>query len=397
MRAAGVVAHDDYGVPVTPSPVVGKDRPSVATGSRSQTRWRLALTEASPYLASMSVLRGDSESSRAMMLQLAIRRFLEYLEIERKYSAKTLLAYRNDLLRTDDNPDRDRAQKPLGIGLQPYIAGLIACDAPTLDDVTHARLRGYVAELHRRGLSRRSISRKIAAVRSLMKFAVARGFATSNPARLLQGPKMEKRLPTVLSQSEAALLVELPDTGTVRGLRDKALLELLYSTGLRRGEMCGLRLRDLDLPARTVRVVGKGNKERIVPFGRSAERAIVAWIERRSDLCRTLRTDSLFLSDGGRALSGDGLYRIVRRYMSEVTEQKKKGPHVLRHSFATHLLERGAGLRDVGEMLGHSSLSTTQVYTHVSIERLKKAYAAAHPRAGRATELNDDDEPREEK
>lgn len=329
----------------------------------------------------MNVKQGDSCADRSMPLHLVIRRFLEYLEIERKYSAKTVQAYHNDLLRMDPDDGAGRGNRA-GIGLHPFIAAQMGVTAPDIADVTHPRLRGYVAELHRRGLSRRSIARKLAAVRSLMKYAVAMGCILSNPARLIQTPKIERRLPTVLSQTEARELVELPDIGVPTGVRDRAVLELLYATGIRRAELCGLTLRDVDLSSGTVRVLGKGNRERIVPFGRNAAEAIIAWMDRREGLMRPPGTDRLFLSDRGTGLTEDGLYRIVRRYMSRVTEQKKKSPHVLRHSFATHLLERGAGLRDVGEMLGHSSLSTTQVYTHVSIERLKDAYAKAHPRAG---------------
>jgi len=261
---------------------------------------------------------------------------------------------------------------------------------PTIRDVTYPIVRGYIAELHRRGLARRSIARKLAAVRSLMKFAVARGLLPSNPARLAQAPRIERRLPTVLSQNEAATLVELPDRSTRRGARDAALLELLYATGVRRAELCGIRLSDLDLASRTVRVMGKGRRERVVPYGAAADTALRLWLEQRPSVPTAIRTDVLFLADRGGPLTPDGLYRIVRRYMEQVTEQKKKSPHVLRHSFATHLLEKGAGLRDVGEMLGHSSLSSTQIYTHVTVERLKQAYRGAHPRAG---DVRDDDPP----
>ncbi len=329
----------------------------------------------------MYAQRDDTLADGSMPLHLTIRRFLEYLEIERKYSVKTIEAYHNDLLRIDDESGGRRVGRA-GLGLHAFVALDTGGAEPAVSDVTHTRLRGYVAELHRRGLSRRSIARKIAAVRSLMKYAVAKGLIAVNPARLIQTPKLERRLPTVLSQDEASKLVELPDLEVSTGVRDRAVLELLYATGCRRAEICGLTLRDVDLLSGTVRVTGKGSKTRIVPFGRSARAALQAWLSVRGGMLKPPGTDHLFLSDRGRKLSEDGLYRIVRRYMSQVTEQKKRSPHVLRHSFATHLLERGAGLRDVGEMLGHSSLSTTQGYTHVSIERLKEAYGKAHPRAG---------------
>ncbi len=303
----------------------------------------------------------------------AIRRFLEYLEIERKYSPKTIAAYRSDL------EGSDRADR-LG-GFHRHLVMALGVNEPMLADVTQREVRGYIAELHRQGLARRSIARKLAAVRSLMKFAAAEGAIPASPARLVKTPKLERRLPTVLSGREAGMLMDLPDRSTPEGLRDAAVLELLYATGIRRSELCGIAAHDVDMASRTVRVMGKGGKQRVVPFGGRAADAIREYERRRWELLHDA-TPALFLSNRGKALAGADVYRIVRRYMSQVTEQKKRSPHVLRHSFATHLLDAGAGLREVGEMLGHASLSSTQVYTHVSTERLKEAYARAHPRAG---------------
>lgn len=332
--------------------------------------------------------RNDTGSDTWTALHRVVRRFLEYLEIERKYSDKTITAYHDDLLGREVGEGSGRRGR--GIDFHSFVMDSESLREPTIRDVTYPIVRGYIAELHRRGLARRSIARKLAAVRSLMKFAVARGLLPSNPARLAQAPRIERRLPTVLSQNEAATLVELPDRSTRRGARDAALLELLYATGVRRAELCGIRLSDLDLASRTVRVMGKGRRERVVPYGAAADTALRLWLEQRPSVPTAIRTDVLFLADRGGPLTPDGLYRIVRRYMEQVTEQKKKSPHVLRHSFATHLLEKGAGLRDVGEMLGHSSLSSTQIYTHVTVERLKQAYRGAHPRAG---DVRDDDPP----
>ncbi len=322
--------------------------------------------------------------SETMTVREAIRRFLEYLEIERKYSSKTIEAYRSDL-EGSEVPGRSP-------GFLPHLANVLAITDPLLSGVTQREVRGYIAELHRRGLARRSIARKLASVKSLMKFATAHGVIPSNPARLVQTPKLERRLPAVLSAEEARSLVALPDTGTPGGLRDAALLELLYSTGVRRAELCGLALADVDMSARTIKVMGKGGKERVIPFGAHAADAIRAYAARRGELLRD-GTPFLFLSDRGKPLAGADLYKIVKRYMSRVTQQKKRSPHVLRHSFATHMLDAGAGLRDVGEMLGHASLSSTQVYTHVTIERLKEAYARAHPRAGGEPPGSDAPEP----
>ncbi len=255
-----------------------------------------------------------------------------------------------------------------------------------LADITPREVRSFVAAMHREGYARRTTGRRLAAVKSLLKYAVAQGLIESNPALLVVTPKPEKRLPTVLSKDEARLLMDAPDRSTPEGKRDAAILELLYATGMRRSELCGLSLADLDLYDGTVRVLGKGNKERIIPIGAVACDALKAYLAVLSP-SNSGRQGPLFLRSVGdedqerKGITGDDLYGIVRRYMKQVTEQSKKSPHVLRHSFATHLLDNGAGLREVSELLGHSSLGTTQVYTHVTVERLKEAYAKAHPRA----------------
>lgn len=317
-------------------------------------------------------------------LHLAVRRFLEYLEIERKYSSKTIEAYQNDLLG--------------GVSGGGFCAAIAEGEgAVALGSVTQRSVRGYIAELHRRGLARRTIARKLAAVKSFMKFAVAREMIEANPARLVQTPKLERRLPTVLTRQEALNLLDLPDNATPDGCRDRAILELLYSTGIRRAELCGLQLGDVDYSLRTVKVEGKGGKQRIVPFGEPACESLQRWLDRRGELAGEASGVYLFVDNRGKPMPPSTLYRIVRAYMSDVTEQKKRSPHVLRHSFATHLLDGGAGLRDVGEMLGHASLSSTQIYTHVTIERLKEAYQRAHPRSGSEESKPDESKPDEMK
>lgn len=309
-------------------------------------------------------------------VHIAIRHFLEYLEIERKYSVKTITAYQHDLEGSEGGDPTRRAP-----GFHQHLVRVLGTGTPLLNDVTQREVRGYIAELHRRGMARRSIARKLAAVKSFMKFAMAREMVDTNPARLVQTPKVERRLPTVLNAAEAGELMELPDKKTAVGWRDAAILELLYSTGIRRAELCGLAAADIDLHSRTLKVLGKGGKQRIVPFGEHALEALREYSRRRIELVDRAGVPELFLSKRGKPLTGDDIYRIVRRYMSRVTEQKKRSPHVLRHSFATHMLDGGAGLREVGELLGHAKLSSTQVYTHVTIERLKEAYAKAHPRS----------------
>lgn len=297
-------------------------------------------------------------------VDILCRRFLDHLRTERNYSAHTVAAYTADL--------RDFIA---------YLAEALGISDPSVQSLTRLEIRGYLANLHRRGFARRTMARHLAAVKSLMSFAVARGLATSDPTQLVTAPKLEKRLPTVIAVDEAARMFTLPDRSTPVGCRDLAILETLYSTGLRRSEIAAIRRADIDFHGGTVRVLGKGAKERIVPFGAPAAAALRAYIEHRHELVRGADLPELFLNERGGKLGPQGIYRVVTKYMVGVTEQSKRSPHVLRHSFATHMLDRGAGLREVGELLGHSSLASTQIYTHVTVERLKEAYARAHPRA----------------
>ncbi|KXK57656.1 MAG: Site-specific recombinase Xer protein [Chlorobi bacterium OLB7] len=290
----------------------------------------------------------------------AVRQFLEYLELQQRYSPKTIEAYQSDLERFAE-----------------HLRNVLGVDIPMLGDVTQREVRGFIAALHKAGQSRRTIGRRLAALKSFTKFCRQMELIEANPTALVVAPRPEKRLPTVLSSNEAEHLMESPDTTTPSGKRDAAILEMFYSTGLRRAELCGIRLRDVDHANNTVKVLGKGGKERIVPFGGRATQVLREYLGVRSELATAESPDALFLTNRGNPFDGGGIYRVVRRYMKGVTEQKKKSPHVLRHTFATHLLDAGAGIREVGELLGHSSLSSTQIYTHVTIERLKNAYNLA--------------------
>ena len=310
-----------------------------------------------------------------MHLRQAIEQFLEHLALERNYSQHTVQAYRTDLL----------GGSPGGRGSYGFLEHMVAMsgeEEPLLASVTQREVRSFLGALHRASRARRSIARKLAAVKSLMRFCVSRGHRDDNPAIGVRSPKLEKRLPTVLDRSEAAALMSAPDAGSATGARDRAILELLYSSGIRRGELASIELRDVDLHSLQLRVLGKGRKERIVPFGTAAANALRSYLHRRDALLNEGTSTALFIGENGAPLSTNAIYRLVRRYMGSVTEQTRKSPHVLRHSFATHLLDAGAGLREVGELLGHSSLASTQVYTHVTVERLKKAYLHAHPRSG---------------
>lgn len=252
---------------------------------------------------------------------------------------------------------------------------------PNVADITEHEIRPFLGWLHDKGLTKRSIRMKLAAVKSLFKYLVRTGVLDRNPAAVVASPKMEKKLPSFLQQEEARQMATTFDVSTVQGLRDRALCELLYGSGLRLSEALQLNVDDIDPRVRTVRVVGKRSKERIVPVTGSAVEAINAYRARRHELLASSEETALFLGDRGGRLSPASAYRIVKRVLGPLTEAQRKSPHVLRHSFATHLLDNGADLKAVSEMLGHASLSTTQVYTHVSVERLKEAYVKAHPRS----------------
>ena len=290
--------------------------------------------------------------------------FLEHLRRERNASPHTVKAYAGDLRAFDEflNPS-DRAG---------------GTDYP---DVTHQDLRTFLGSLVDQGFSRRSIARKVACLRSFFRYLHRREAIRRNPALSLASPKIQRSLPAYLDEKAVTDLMNQPDRSTPAGLRDAAILELLYGTGIRLSELIGLSDRDVDLEGETIKVTGKGSKERIVPLGRKAKEAIQHYRAVRGKLATGRSPSVLFLTNRGYRLNPKGVNTIVNRYITAVSAIAKKSPHVLRHTFATHLLNRGADLRAVKEMLGHESLSTTQIYTHVSIERLKKIYSQAHPKA----------------
>lgn len=260
-------------------------------------------------------------------------------------------------------------------------AAFLAAEGRTTADADHLVLRRFLGILLDRGFAKRSIARKLASLRSLYRYLRKRGLCATNPSALLATPRMERRLPSFLDERSMAAVLDLPDRSTPHGLRDAAMLELFYGSGLRLGELLALRPEDLRMEERTVRVTGKGSKQRIVPFGVKAGEAITAWIAVRHRVLGTQADPGrIFLSDRGRALSPKGANVIVNRYLRAVASLRKTSPHVLRHTFATHLVNGGADLQTVRELLGHASLSTTQIYTHAGIDRLKKVYTQAHPK-----------------
>ncbi|MBI2016779.1 MAG: tyrosine recombinase XerC [Candidatus Rokubacteria bacterium] len=278
--------------------------------------------------------------------------FMRYLAVERNASPHTLRSYRSDLADFRRFLDEDAR------------AGLPAVDGRVL--------RAYLARLHARGLDTVSVARKLAALRSWFKFLVRRGRLERNPALEIRGPRLPRKLVSFLPIDEAVALLDAAGAGE----RERAVLELLYATGLRVSELAGLDLDAVDRAERTVRVVGKGGKERMVPFGGQAARALDAWLAQRGS-----GAGPLFLNHRGRRLGVRSLYDVVRRRARQVGIDRRVSPHTLRHTFATHLLDAGADLRMLQELLGHSRLSTTQRYTHVGSDQLMKVYDKAHPRA----------------
>jgi integrase/recombinase XerC len=293
--------------------------------------------------------------------------FLAHLAVERRMSPHTLDGYGRDLAALCDWLDA---------------RGLGAWDK--LDGET---LRAFVASEHRRGLGATSLQRRLSACRSFFAWQVRRGELLANPASGLRAPKAPRKLPGVLDPDEMTRLVEVPDADAI-GKRDRALLELMYSSGLRLAEVCGLRWRELDLDAGMVRVTGKGSKMRIVPVGRHACAALLAWRAESAVASAAAHADAglpVFPGRGGAAISPRAIQLRVRKLAQQQGIWKRVHPHLLRHSFASHVLESSGDLRGVQELLGHADIATTQIYTHLDFQHLAKVYDAAHPRAKRKT------------
>ncbi len=282
-----------------------------------------------------------------------IEKFIRYLEIEKNYSRHTVTNYKLDL---EDFRDF--------LGANP------------LESVDYLALRKYLAVLKEKTLTARSVSRRLSTLRSFFKFLIREGFIKANPTVSISSPKQEKHLPEFLTEEEVVRLIEAAAMTDERGLRDRAILELFYSTGMRISELVGMNVADLDCIGGIAKVMGKGKKERIIPVGDHAISAVRTYLEKRKK-----ESAALFLNKNGRRISDRGVRGIVDKYMRRVSVRKGISPHTLRHSFATHLLNRGADLRSVQELLGHANLSTTQIYTHLTTERLKSVYDKAHPRA----------------
>ncbi len=281
-------------------------------------------------------------------------RFLRYLKMEKNFSDHTLRNYTSDL--------REFSQ---------------FCSGKHPKDIDYVLLRRFLMHLTTKGSCARTINRKVSCIRSFFKFLIKEGFLDKNPALLLFTPKIPKRLPAFLSEEEVGRLLEAVSQKDWRSLRDKAILETLYSTGARSAELINISLEDIDFLSGVIKVKGKGKKERLLPIGSVALESIKRYIES----CPFPIKKFLFVNRQGRKLSERYLRMLVKKYIEKAALNRNVSPHTLRHSFATHLLNRGADLRSVQELLGHQDLSTTQIYTHLTTERLRQLYQRFHPRA----------------
>ncbi len=298
-------------------------------------------------------------------MRTAVAMFLRYLALERNAAELTIKSYREDLT-----------------SLVEYLSEEDG-SAPDPGQITTADLRGYVAALHEAGYARTSIARRLASLRSFFRFAQREGLVEHNPAKPLRNPRRQRKLPHFLTTEEIRRLLVAPPSDTALGLRDRAILETVYSAGLRVSEVVGLNVGDLDLDDGVVRVRGKGRRERLAPLGRYAVRAIKAYLRKRrpAPSLPSGRETPVFLNRFGKRLTARSVARMLEKYLKQTGLDSRTSPHTLRHSFATHLLDGGADIRSVQELLGHKSLVTTQIYTHLSTAGLRRAYEAAHPRA----------------
>ena len=295
----------------------------------------------------------------------AANRFLQYLRVECNASTLTVKSYREDLT-----------------ALAEYLTELHGGTCPGPGRVTVLDLRGYVAGLHESGYAKATVARRLASLRSFFRFGQREGWVKNNPAKPLRNPRKGRSLPHFLSAEDIGRLLEAPPRDTL-GLRDRAILETMYSAGLRVSELVGLDEADLDFAAGVVRVRGKGRRERLAPIGSYAGTALQRWLRVRklSDDQSAGPEAPVFVNKFGRRITTRSVARMLEKYLKITGLDGRTSPHSLRHSFATHLLDRGADIRSVQELLGHKSLVTTQIYTHVSTAALRKAYEKAHPRA----------------
>ncbi|HEY2108420.1 MAG TPA: site-specific tyrosine recombinase XerD [Candidatus Acidoferrales bacterium] len=296
-----------------------------------------------------------------MALEADIRTFLSYLRVEKGLSDNTIQSYRRDMMK---------------------FAGFLQKQSLDTAKIQRQDVVNFLAMLYKRRLDSRSVARHLVTIRHFFRFSLLEGFVKEDPAATIESPKFRQSLPYFLSVEEVERLLTQPDTTSAVGLRDKAIIELMYSTGIRVSELTGIRVGDLQLDAGCLRCIGKGNKERLVPVGKKALAVVESYLKKsRPELLKDNASAHLFLNQRGRPMDRITIWKMMGQYGKKAALRKPLKPHTLRHSFATHLLDRGADLRSVQMMLGHSDISTTQIYTHVVEERLKQVYKAHHPRA----------------
>jgi integrase/recombinase XerC len=288
--------------------------------------------------------------------------FLDYLEHEKKFSKHTILSYRNDILQFES-----------------WLLTELKHD--DLLSANYLQVRSWIAQLMDSGLAARSVNRKLSSLKSFYKYLLKNDIVEVNPLQKIIGPKTPKKLPVFIDQGQMDLLFsEIEFEPGFWGLRDKLILDVLYQTGIRRAELIGLKEEDADLYGLTLKVLGKRNKERVIPISLDLKRNLEAYFKVKKK--EGFNNSFLFVNKKSREMKASEVYKVVTHYLSQITTLDKKSPHILRHTFATHLLNNGADINAVKELLGHSSLAATQVYTHNTIEKLKKAYKQAHPRSG---------------
>lgn len=300
----------------------------------------------------------------------AINKYLRHLKIERNASPHTILSYENDLNQFFD-----------------FCLSHFDVDEENIspEEVERITIRLWLGELSNSGLAKSSIARKVAALRSFFKYAFKRGLIEQNPAHLLIVPRKDQPLPKTANIEDLNRMMELAPADTPQSTQDRSILELFYSTGIRLTELVNLNVDDINFELNQIKVLGKGAKQRIVPLGQSTADVLKKHLQNKAELYGE-RTDNdarkaVFLASGGQRIYQRAVQRLVKDYLERTSEVTQKSPHVLRHSFATHLLDKGADIRIIKELLGHSNLASTQVYTHTSVERLKNVYELAHPRA----------------
>jgi integrase/recombinase XerC len=297
-------------------------------------------------------------------VELHTELFFQYISSEKRLSKNTLIAYEMDI--------------------KQFTEFLIPECLTSVKEVRHLHIRSWIVEMMQEDANPRSINRRLSCLKTYFKFLQKRGLVEGNPMAKVVNPKTAKRLPESVTERKLDLLFTQKEwKDTFKDQRNRAILETFYSTGIRLSELTGLKMSSVDFGSSRLKVLGKGNKERLIPFGKNLNDILRGYVLKREEAFPGTLTTAFFLTRDGDGISGNSVYEVVKKHLSLVTSQEKRSPHVLRHSFATHLSENGADLNAIKELLGHTSLAATQIYTHNSVEKLKKAYEQAHPKSGK--------------